>query len=139
MSANNEIKEILKSNFGMSAEQTDKVSPGIIKVMEKIPELSQYELEAEVLSSSFCSVNMQPGNKFVFSAMPIVLNIEKSTATPCMRAIGVLTPFLNGMVERIISGMDPNECVWHIAECMDTGLENGGLGKVRFRITANKN
>ena len=30
---------------------------------------------------------------------------------------------------------DPNDRVFRVAECLDPGLEAGGLGKVRFRVS----
>lgn len=134
----NQQKDFIKSNFGMPETDLAKISDKVVKIFNNFEKLSGYEIEAEAIESSYCSVGIKPGDKFVFSAMPIMLKTEKSTGGLCMRALGVLTPFLNTIVEKIIDGGDPNGSVWHVAECMDTGINNGGLGKVRFNFTAKK-
>ena len=51
-----------------------------------------------------------------------------------MRAIGPLTGFVNTILEKIVDGQDPNDRVFKVAECLDPGLEAGGLGKVKFVV-----
>jgi len=125
-------KNMLKENFGLSDEEIGLVRENTFRVLEKFPELLKYEIEAEALSSVNCSAGIKKGDKFVFSAMPIMLKAEKSTAPLCMRALGVVTPFLNNIADRIIDGLNPNGSVWQVAECMDPGLGNNGLGKTIF-------
>ncbi|MBU2252892.1 MAG: hypothetical protein KKI04_05510 [Proteobacteria bacterium] len=55
-----------------------------------------------------------------------------------MRAIGPLTGFVNTILEMIAAGQDPNDRVFMTAECLDPGLEAGGLGKVKFRVRVEK-
>jgi uncharacterized repeat protein (TIGR04076 family) len=129
------VKEMLKVNFGLGDDDLIKLTPNIIKLMQNMEHLAQYKFQAEAVSASLCSASIQEGDKFVFSSMPIVLLPDLSTAAPCMRALGVLTPFLSNMADRIVTGVSPNDTIWSVAECMDPGLGNGGFGKVRFRFS----
>ena len=76
---------------------------------------------------------MKKGQKFVIEGAP--WSPRKSTAPFCMRALGPLTDFVNTILEKIVAGEDPNDRVFRVAECLDPGLEAGGLGKVRFRVS----
>lgn len=136
MPANAQQKEFLKSNFGMKDEDVEKVTDNILAIFNRFEILSKYEIEAEAVDSSYCSAGIRKGDKFVFSAMPILLKSDKSTAGLCMRCLGALTPFLNTISDKIVAGVDPNVTIWEVAECMDPGLGNGGLGKVRFKFIA---
>jgi uncharacterized repeat protein (TIGR04076 family) len=138
MQLNEQQREFLKTNFNMPDEDLNKVPEHIIGIFSKFEELSKYELDVEAIDSTYCSAGIQAGQKFTFSAMPIILKTEKSTAPLCMRALGVLTPFLNNIADKIVNNSDPNGSIWPFAECMDPGLGHGGFGKVRFKFTAKK-
>ncbi len=138
MSVNEQMREFIKSNYEMPDEDVNKVPENIVKIFNSFGDLSQYEIEAEAIDSSYCSAGIKVGDKLVFSAMPILLKPDKSTSGLCMRALGVLTPFLNAISDKIVEGVDPNGSIWQVAECMDPGLDHGGFGKVRFKFTAKK-
>jgi uncharacterized repeat protein (TIGR04076 family) len=75
---------------------------------------------------------MRVGQKIVIEGGALIP--EKSTAPLCMRALGPLTGFVNTILEQIVAGVDPNDRVFRTAECLDPGLEAGGLGKVKFQV-----
>jgi uncharacterized repeat protein (TIGR04076 family) len=135
MNVDPQIKEMLKGNFGLGDDDLTKLTPNTIKLIENMERLAKYKFQAEAVSSSLCSAGIKEGDKFVFSSMPIVFLPELSTAAPCMRALGILTPFLNNMADRIVAGVTADDSIWSVAECMDPGLGNGGFGKVRFRFS----
>lgn len=136
MKIDQQTRSILENGFGLSEAEISQISPNVIRIIQNMERLKQYKLQAEVVDSTYCSAGIRTGEKFVFSAMPIILLSDESTAAPCMRALGILTPFLNTMADRIVAGVDPGESIWSTAECMDPGIGNGGLGKVRFRFSA---
>jgi hypothetical protein len=41
-------------------------------------------------------------------------------------------------MDRLAEGLDPNGAIFNTAECLDPGLGSGGMGKVRFRVYAEK-
>lgn len=136
MKIDRQTRSILENAFGLGDVEISQISPNVIRIIQNMELLKQYKLQAEVVDSTYCSAGIRTGEKFVFSAMPILLLSDESTAAPCMRALGILTPFLNTMADRIVAGVDPGESIWSMAECMDLGIGNGGLGKVRFRFSA---
>src|SRR5208337_3348669 len=131
----NQVKDILKQVVSITDEdwKTFKLgSPGVYKFFTRIEEVGKHRIVAEVIESRYCAAGLKKGQKFVIEGG--ALAPEKSTAPFCMRALGPLTGFVNTILEKIVAGEDPNDRVFQVAECMDPGLEAGGLGKVKFRV-----
>ena len=131
----NQVKEILKQAVSLTDEdwKTFKLgSPGVYKFFTRIEEVGKHRIVAEVIESRYCAAGLKKGQKFVIEGG--ALAPEKSTAPFCMRALGPLTGFVNTILEKIVAGEDPNDRVFQVAECMDPGLEAGGLGKVKFQV-----
>jgi uncharacterized repeat protein (TIGR04076 family) len=129
------VKEIVKQVVGISDEdwKTFKEnSPGVYKFFTRIEDVVKARIIAEVVESKYCAAGLKKGQVFVIEGGALVP--EKSTAPFCMRAIGPLTGFVNTILEMIVAGEDPNDRVFRVAECMDPGLEAGGLGKVKFDV-----
>ena len=129
------VKDILKQVVAITDEDWEVFrtgSPGVYKFFTKINEVVGRRIVAEVIESRYCAAGMKKGQKFVIEGGALVP--EKSTAPFCMRALGPLTDFVNTILEKIVAGEDPNDRVFQVAECLDPGLEAGGLGKVRFRV-----
>lgn len=139
MAQNPQIRQALKQFFPTITEaELDKVGPNIERVLARFPEYQKYKIIAEVTEAKFCSAGIQPGQKVVFSAAPPVILTQETTCPTCLRALGPLTGFINTIMERIAEGIDPNPGVFQVAECLDPGIERGGLGKVVFRVYAQK-
>jgi len=131
----NQVKDILKQVVSITDEdwKTFKLgSPGVYKFFTRIEEVGKHRIVAEVIESRYCAAGLKKGQKFVIEGG--ALAPEKSTAPFCMRALGPLTGFVNTILEKIVAGEDPNDRVFQVAECMDPGLEAGGLGKVKFQV-----
>jgi len=131
----NQVKDILKQVVSITDEdwKTFKLgSPGVYKFFTRIEEVGKHRIVAEVIESRYCAAGLKKGQKFVIEGGALVP--EKSTAPFCMRALGPLTGFVNTILEKIVAGEDPNDRVFQVAECMDPGLEAGGLGKVKFQV-----
>lgn len=129
------IKQILKQVVNITDEdwETLKVgSPGVYKFFTRIEDVAKNRIVAEVVESKYCAAGLQVGQQIVIEGGALVP--DKSTAPLCMRAIGPLTGFVNTILEMLVAGEDPNERVFMTAECLDPGLEAGGLGKVKFKV-----
>ncbi len=113
-----------------------KGSSGVYKFFSRIDDIMKHRIVAEVIDSRYCAAGIQKGQQIVIEGGALVPG--KSTAPLCMRAIAPLTGFVNTILEMIAAGQDPNDRVFMTAECLDPGLEAGGLGKVKFRIRVEK-
>lgn len=113
-------------------ETLKNTSPGVYRFFARINDILKYRIVAEVIDAKYCAAGLQKGQLFVIEGGALVP--EKCTAPFCMRALGPLTGFVNTILEKIVAGEDPNERVFRTAECLDPGLDAGGLGKVRFDV-----
>ncbi|MEW6489012.1 MAG: hypothetical protein AB1578_13990 [Thermodesulfobacteriota bacterium] len=131
-----QIKDLLKQIVHISEEDWHTLrqrSPGVYRFFERIQDVANARIVAEVTESRYCAAGLQVGQRIVVEAGALVP--AQCTAPLCMRALGPLTGFVNTILEQIVAGVDPNDRVFMTAECLDPGLEAGGLGKVRFRVT----
>jgi uncharacterized repeat protein (TIGR04076 family) len=129
------VKEILRQVVGLSEgdwEVFRERSPGVYRFFERIDAVADARIVAEVVEARYCAAGMRVGQKIVIEGGALIP--EKSTAPLCMRALGPLTGFVNTILEQIVAGVDPNDRVFRTAECLDPGLEAGGLGKVKFQV-----
>lgn len=134
------IRKMLKNGVNITHDDLVRLennSPGVIKFMERVDDILKYRIVAEVTDSKYCFAQLKPGQRFVIDDGG-VLNPGASTAPFCMRALGPLTGFVNSIIEMIAEGADPNNLVFRNAECLDPGLDHGGLGKVYFKIYVEK-
>ncbi|MBE0616695.1 MAG: hypothetical protein IH608_02050 [Proteobacteria bacterium] len=132
-----EVRKLLEQVVGISGEDWEVFrtgSPGVYRFYENLDRVLGHQVVAEVIDSRYCAAGLQVGQRFVIKGGALVP--EKSTAPLCIRALGPLTGFVNTILEKLVAGEDPNERVFMTAECLDPGLEAGGLGKVRFRVWA---
>ena len=130
-----QVRDIVKQIVDITEEDWEtlkKRSPGVYKFFTKIEQVGKHRIVAEVIESRYCAAGLKKGQKIVIEGGALVP--EKSTAPLCMRAIGPLTGFVNTILEKIVDGQDPNDRVFKVAECLDPGLEAGGLGKVKFVV-----
>ena len=133
-----ELKQMMKQAIGITDEdfQTLVSAPGAGKMLGRFPELMKYKIIAEVTESKYCFAGLKPGQKYVFSAMPAMLLAEESDCPLCVRALGPIANVMMGFWDRIYEGVDPNQGIWRMAECLDPGIGRGGLGHVIFRVYA---
>jgi len=136
----NEILEAarrgLQKNWGMTnAEFKKHISyPHNRKIVIKKDDMHKYLIVAEVIESKYCSAGLKKGQKLVFRAMPAVFIPEKSDGPVCLRALGPMGSLAAGFWDRMIEDVNPNEGMWYISECLDPGLDKGGLGHVIFKV-----
>ena len=131
-------RQIIKQAIGITDEDLERLAPGMKKLLSDLPEKLKWKVIAEVTESKYCFAGLKPGDKFVFN-FP-VLNVGESTAAPCMEAIAPLANQIRAMIDRVAEGGDPNASVFATQQvpCMDVGLEHGGLGRVMFKLYAER-
>jgi uncharacterized repeat protein (TIGR04076 family) len=131
-------RQITKQAVGITDEDLDRLAPGMKKLLTDLPDKMKWKVIAEVTESKYCFAGLKPGDRFVFN-FP-VLNVAESTAAPCVEAIAPLASHIRSMVGHVAEGDDPNDSIWASQQvsCMDVGVEHGGLGKVMFRVYAEK-
>ena len=131
-------RQIIKQAIGITDEDLERLAPGMKKLLSDLPEKLKWKVIAEVTESKYCFAGLKPGDKFVFN-FP-VLNVGESTAAPCAEAIAPLASQIRAMVDRAAEGGDPNASIYATQQvpCMDVGLEHGGLGRVMFKVYAEK-
>ncbi len=128
----------LQKGFGLTAEEVDSVTPNVLKIIASIPIFRKHRIVAEVTESTHCAAGINTGQRYIFKTIPPVLVPEDSDCPLCIRALGPVTGFVNTIMDRLAEGIDPNEALFNTAECLDPGLGSGGMGKVRFRVYAEK-
>lgn len=135
-----EIKQVLKQSLGITDDdfETHVSYPKNLKMWARFPELKKYKIVAEVKESKYCSGGLKVGQKYTFSLIPSALLIEESNCPLCVRAIAPIANLMAGYWDRIMEGVDPNQGIWDIAECLDPGVNAGGLGHVIFKVYAQK-
>jgi len=140
MGKEEEIKQMMKQAIGITDEdfQTHISYPKNLRLSERAPELMKYKIIAEVTESKYCMAGLKPGQKYTFNAFPAMLLTEESDCPLCVRAIGPIADLMVGFWERIVEGVDPNQGMRHMAECLDPGVSRGGLGHVVFKVYARK-
>lgn len=129
------VKELVQQVVGITEGDWEvfKVrSRGVYRFFEHIGDVVNARIVAEVVEAKYCAAGLKVGQQFVIEGGALVP--EKSTAPLCMRALGPLTGFVNTILEQVVAGVDPNDRVFRTAECLDPGLEAGGLGKVKFAV-----
>lgn len=137
--AKDPIKDLVKQVVQITDEDWETFkngSPGVYKFFSRIEDVMKNRIVAEVIESKYCAAGLKVGQTIVIEGGALVP--EESTAPLCMRAIGPLTGFVNTILEKIVSGEDPNDRIFMTAECLDPGLESGGLGKVKFQVRVEK-
>lgn len=137
MALDAQTRNMLKGALGITDADLDRLGPNIQAVLAHMPDFGKHKFVAECTESKYCFAGIKKGQKYVFSSAPLSLQPETNCPT-CMRALAPITGILNTMMERVTSGMDPNPALFQVAECLDPGLDRGGLGHVVFRVYAQK-
>ncbi|MBI4289006.1 MAG: hypothetical protein HY671_11335 [Chloroflexi bacterium] len=133
-----QTRRTLTKFMGVPESDVDKVAPNIQKIIASHSKFQKYRIIAEVIDAEYCGAGIKKGQKLVFGALPPVLLAQESDCPACIRAVGPLTGFVNNLMDRIADGIDPQDGIFQVAECLDPGLEHGGLGKVYFKVYAQK-
>jgi uncharacterized repeat protein (TIGR04076 family) len=144
MPTDEEMVKGVKESLGRFMNMTDEDIRTLIsrphnrKLMMRSEELEKYQIVAEVTASKYCSAGLKPGQKFTFNAAPTVLVPSESDGALCVKALGPIADMVMGFWDRILEGVDPNQGMWQIAECLDPGIDRGGLGHAVFKVYCKK-
>lgn len=130
-----ETIQLMKDTIQISDADIARLSPGIQKLLDSFEERAKYKIMAEVVSSNYCMRKVLVGQKYVF--VKGELDPKETTAPFCLSALAPLAPIMRMISDRFATGADPTP-VFNTAECMDMGIDHGGLGKVKFRVTVEK-
>lgn len=128
------LKMMAVQMFGMSETDLDKITPEMeTELLNAIPNIGNYRLVAEVVSSKYCFAGLQPGQKLVVDNATQI-NTQESTAPMCLGAIAPLIDRAHLLMDRVNQNGKP--ATLHIPgfRCTDPGLELGGLGSVEFKV-----
>lgn len=133
-------KEMWKQRHGMTDEDFAKFisSPAHRKLALRTEEMRKYKVIAEVIKSKYCNAGLKVGQKYTFRVMPSKLLVEESDCPLCIKALGPMGQIMMGIWDRLLEGTDPNESMWTVYQCLDPGVEQGGLGNVSFKVYAVK-
>ncbi len=131
-------RQIVKQVIGITDEDLEKLSPGQKKLLTDLPDKMKWKVVVEVTDSVYCFAGLKPGDKFVINYP--VLNVAESTARPCIAALWSVWNHIGSIADRVAEGLDPNDSILAGQQipCPDVGLEHGGLGKVGFRVYAER-
>lgn len=133
-------KRILQQLIGITDEDFNKhiSSPNNRKRLERRSEMEKYQIVAEASQANYCSAGVKPGMKMVFNLIPALMIAEKSDCPLCVRAICPIYDVVAKVTGMIREGNIPDRAAGLLAECLDPGLEKGGLGHVSFKVYARK-
>lgn len=129
------IKQMMQQAIGITDEdfETYFSFPHNLKIAESTPELMKYKIIAEVTDAQYCTAGLKKGQKYTFQALPAVLLPDESDCPPCARALAPIGNMLGDVWEKLMQGDSKSTTV---VECLDPGVNKGGLGHVIFKVYA---
>lgn len=126
---------MLKDTLGITDAELADLAPRLEGIMSLRPQMEKVRIIAEVMSSVNCLAGVKKGHKLVFNIMPFTLNMQETTCPLCVRALTPVMVPTHGMWELAMNGtQNTPRGQARVAECMDPGLDWGGLGHVRFKV-----
>ncbi|MEE9201572.1 MAG: hypothetical protein V3U31_00060 [Dehalococcoidia bacterium] len=127
------------TELGLSEEEMSRVGDRVKRVLGQASTMRQYQIVAEVTQARYCNAELKVGQKIVFSCMPFKLDTAQTDCPLCLRALAPVLDPVTTLRELMLAGVDPaGPDMTRGAGCLDPGLEQGGLGHVRFKVYLNK-
>lgn len=133
-----QVAQLLKERIGITDADLAKVGERVQRLMKMRPMLLQHQLVAEVTQAKYCMAGVQEGQKLVFNCAPLSLDAKASDCPLCLRAFGPVIEPVTILRELFLAGIPPEKLPTRGAECLDPGLDAGGLGHVRFKVYLQK-
>ncbi len=132
------MRQTLKDLVGISDEELDQLKPHVVESLENAGALLEYRIVAEVVESENCTARYKVGDRLVFNGT-FLNTVESTTEHYCMDAIPPIHIAMRAMIAAILNKDDPNKYFFNHVQCLDTGALHGGLGRVLFKVHAEKN
>ncbi len=131
----NSLKQKMKKNSGWTDEELARLVPKQWSFVDSMHKLNRYKTIAEIVQiNDHCDLKPKIGDKYVFN-FGTMLNMEESTINGvCMWAMAGIAPLSYMVMDRVLSGLDPNSIWRDQVTCCDTSVRDGGLGNLVFRI-----
>jgi len=127
-----------KEKQGYTDEQLKNLTLTQTRIMNAAVKFQQYNMIAECVWARSCAYRPKEGDKFVFRANGRLVPEESTFPGMCLWALARFLPFIHIVYDRLAQGLDPGPVGWDHVKCADTGVENGGVGEVLFRIYCEK-
>ena len=129
------LRKKMKEKGGWMDEELDMLSSKEWSFVDRRHKLGHYEIVAEVVQiNGHCALQPQLGDKFVFTAGGMLIPEETTFPRVCAFALAGILPQIFMVMDRVLSGLEPNDMWRDQASCMDLGVGEGGLGRVTFRV-----
>jgi uncharacterized repeat protein (TIGR04076 family) len=140
MNVYDKIRRTLKSSVGITDDDFDIFVKNLqsVKLVSFDDTFRQYRFEAEVIESKYCTANIKEGQRYIILGLPTCVVPEESDCPLCIKAIAPMVEIVDSYWQEIIEGQDPCGKPPKIADCLDPGINGGGLGHVKFKITAKR-
>lgn len=132
------LAQTLKQAIGITDQDLARLGPRVQRNLSQAPRMRQYRIVAQVTDANYCFQGVKVGQKLVFTCAPFQLSPRESDCPLCLSGLKpVLEPvFL--LRELLLAGQTPEQTFVRHAECLDPGLDYGGLGHVRFKVFVEK-
>lgn len=129
------ITKEMQELFGYTDDQVKDLKENQIQLIEKLPELSKYNLVAKVVESRNCVIGAKPGDKIVLKAGGAI-DTQACTNKEeiCLWAVAPLLPFSYSFHELVGHGVDPTKMMLKRVHCLDTGVEHCGWGQIVMEV-----
>ena len=127
------FKQMMQQGVGITDEDfaTYISFPRNLELAETTPRFMQCKVVCEVAEAKYCTAGLKKGQKYVLQALPAVLLSKPEECPVCVRALAPIGEKLGEIWGDIAQGKTDGV---YTVECMDPGVEKGGLGNVIFTI-----
>jgi len=134
MAAEQAMIDMMKEILGYTDEEWTrwKENPRNLRVAERMPDFSKYQVVVEVLRSHGCAVMHQVGERFTFTGGGAL--VCEDGRQICAGALMPVLPLVWGVLDKISLGVDPTNITFNRVSCVDVGLEKGGWGEVLMEV-----
>ena len=91
-----------------------------------------------MVKATNCGYKPKIGDRYVFAPGGTIIT-EECTWPICVWALAPMLPFFYMYYDRILAGLDPNDCYMENIKCADIGVDCGGFGEIVLKISYKKN
>lgn len=133
-----QVARMMREAIGITEADLGRLGERTKRIMGMAPTLRQHQIVAEVTQAKYCMAGVKEGQKIVFECFPIRLNPQETTCPLCIRGLGPVLEPVTIIRELFLAGIPLAQLPTRMAECLDPGLDAGGLGHVRFKVSMQK-